>query len=186
MALHLVLCCAYIPLQMSHQSSRGKELVTDVPSSLVSKRTCRSSQDSNSERFITPLDSQTHSSIFVKAPIVVERVVKFNTLGTTFIPRIFETKDWADLFGNFEDLIDELVKEFYSNARYTSVKLKCWVKGTEFSINSDYIAKVLRITRPVNVNLTPYDDKLLQVQDILEVLGPDHEVRSKGSSIGTA
>ena len=79
-----------------------------------------------------------------------------------------------------------MVKEFYSNARYTSVKLKCWVKGTEFSINSDYIAKVLRITRPVNVNLTPYDDKLLQVQDILEVLGPDHEVRSKGSSIGTA
>ena len=32
---------------------------------------------------------------------MVERVVKFDTLGTTFIPRIFETKGWADLFGNF-------------------------------------------------------------------------------------
>ena len=60
---------------------------------------------------------------------MVERVVKFDTLGTTFIPRIFEAKYWVDLFGNFEDSIDELVKEFYSNARYIRVELKCWVQG---------------------------------------------------------
>ena len=36
------------------------------------------------------------------------------------------------------------------------------------------------------MDLTPYDDRSLQVQDILQVLGLDHEVRSKGSSIGTA
>ena len=57
---------------------------------------------------MTPLDSQTFSSIFVKAPTMVERVVKFDSLGTAFIPRIFEAKDWLDLFGNFEDPIDEL------------------------------------------------------------------------------
>ena len=76
-------------LQMSRCSSRGKDIVIDVPSSPVSKRTRCSSQESNSERFRTPLDSQTHSSIFLKAPTMVERVVKFETLGTTFIPRIF-------------------------------------------------------------------------------------------------
>ena len=54
---------------------------------------------------------------------MVERVVKFDTLGTTFIPRIFEAKDCVDLFENFEDPFDELVKEFYSNARYTRVEL---------------------------------------------------------------
>ena len=110
---------------MSRRSSRGKELITGVPSSPVSKRTRRSFQASNSERFRTPLDSQTYSSIFVDAPTVIEGVVKFDTLGTTFIPRIFEAKDWVDLFGNFEDPIDELVKEFYSNARYTGVELQC-------------------------------------------------------------
>ena len=157
----------------------------DVPSSPVSKRNQSSSQDSNSERFSTPLDSQTHSSIFLKAPTVVERVVKFDTLGTTFIPRIFEVKDWADLFGNFEDPIDELVKEFYSNARDTGVELKYWVRGKEFTINPDYIAKVLRITRLVDVDLTPYDDRQPQIQDILQVLKPDHEVSRKGTSIGT-
>ena len=98
---------------------------------------------------------------------MVERVVKFDTLGTTFIPRIFEAKDWADLFENFKDPINELVKEFYSNARYTGVELKCWVRGKEFSINPDYIAKVLRINRSTNVDHTPYDDRQPQVQDIL-------------------
>ena len=51
--------------------------------------------------------------------------MRFDTLGTTFIPRIFEEKDWADLFENFKYPIDELVKEFYSNARFTGVELKC-------------------------------------------------------------
>ena len=37
----------------------------------------------------------------------MERVVRFDTLGTTFIPRIFEAKDWANLFENFEDLCRE-------------------------------------------------------------------------------
>ena len=94
-------------------------------------------------------------------------MVKFDTLRTTFIPRIFEEQGWANLFENFEDAIDELVKEFYSNARYTKVELKCWVRGKEFSINPDYIAKVLRITRSANADFTPYDDKQPQVQDIL-------------------
>ena len=113
-------------------------------------------------------------------------MVQFDTLETTFIPRIFEARDWADLFRNFEDPVEELVMEFYSNARCTGVELKCWVRGTEFSINIEYIAKVLRVTRLANVDLTLYDDRSLQVQDILEVLGPDHEVRRKGSSIGIA
>ena len=86
-------------------------------------------------------------------------MVKFDTLGSTFIPRIFEAKDWVDLFGNFEDPIEELVKEFYSNARYTGVELKCWVREKEFTINPDYIAKVLHITRRANVDLTSYDDR---------------------------
>ena len=111
--------------------------------------------------------------------------MKFDTLGTTFIPRIFEERNWADLFGNFEDPIDELVKEFYLNARFTGVELKCWVRGREFIITPNYIAKVLQINQPAKANLTPYNDRLPQVQDILKILGPDHEISTKGTSIGT-
>ena len=37
-----------------------------------------------------------------------------------------------------------------------------------------------------NVDLTPYDDRTPKVQHILQDLGPDHEVSSKGTSINTA
>ena len=82
--------------------------------------------------------------------------------------------------------MEELVREFFSNARYIGVELKCWVRGKEFSINPNYIAKVLCITRPADVDPTPYDDQTPKVQDILQVLGPDHEVSNKGTSINTA
>ena len=89
---------------------------------------------------------------------MVEQIIQFDTLGSTFIPRIFADKDWADLFGNFEDLIDKLVKEFYSNARFTRVELRCWVRGKKFIITPDYLAKILRITQPKNVDSSPHDD----------------------------
>ena len=128
MSVHLDLYCVFVLLQTSCRSSKGKEIVTDVSSSPIAKRTrlsSQSSKDSNRERFKTPLDSQTHSSIFEDASPIVEQVVKFDTSGTTFIPRIFEAKDWADLFGNFEDLMEKLVKEFFSNARYIGIEFKC-------------------------------------------------------------
>ena len=90
-------------LQMYSHSCHGKDHVIDLTSSPVSKRTRHSSDDSDNERFKTPLDSQTFSSIFKNAPTEVEWIVRFDTQGSTFIPRIFTDKDLANLFGNFED-----------------------------------------------------------------------------------
>ena len=36
------------------------------------------------------------------------------------------------------------------------------------------------------MDLTPYEDRTPKVQDILQVLGPDHEVSNKGTYINTA
>ena len=144
------------------------------------------SNDSDSKRFKVPLDSQTFSGIFKNAATVVEQIVRFDTLGSTFIPRIFADKDWANLFGNFDDSVDELVMEFYSNARFTRVELKCWVRGNDFIITLDYLAKILHINRSTNVDISPYGDRLPLVTDILQILGADHEVSTKGTSIGIA
>ena len=116
-------------LQMSRRSFKGKDVVTDDPLTSVAKRTqlsSQSSKDSNCERFRTPLNSQIYSSIFDVASPIVERVVEFDTLGTTFVPQIFESRDWVDLFKNFEDPMDELVKECYSNTSDIGVELICW------------------------------------------------------------
>ena len=187
--LHLALCFVIVLLQMTRRSPKGKNIVTNDQSTPVAKQTrlsSQSSKDSNCERFRTPLNSHIYSSIFDVASPIVERVVEFNTLKTTFVPQIFESRDWADLFGNFEDPMDELVKECNSNISDLGVELICWVKGKEFIINPNSIAKILHITRPQNVNITPYDDRTPEIQDILQVLGPDHEVSSKGTSISIA
>ena len=127
----LVLCYEPILLQMSRRSSKGKDIVANDPTTPVAKRTrlsSQSSQDSNLERFRTPLTSHIYSNIFDKSTPIVERVVEFDTLGTTFIPRIFAPRDWASLFGNFVDPMDELVKECYSNASDLGVELIFWVR----------------------------------------------------------
>ena len=186
MPVHLYLFSVIYFCRCLAVHSRGKEPVIELTSSPVSKRTRHSSKVSNSEKFKTPLDSQTFSSTFQDASTVVEWIVQFNTMGSTFIPRIFVDKDQGDLFGNFEDPIDELVKEFYSNARFIGVKLRCQVRGKEFIITPDYLAKILRITQPKNVDSSPYDDKLPQVSDILQILKAEHEVSAKGTSIGIA
>ena len=82
--------------------------------------------------------------------------------------------------------MDELVKECYSNISDLRVELICWVRGNEFIINPNSIADILHITRPRNMNLTPYDDRTPEIQDILQVLRPNHEVSSKSTSISTA
>ena len=79
-----------------------------------------------------------------------------------------------------------MIKKSYSNARFTGVELQCWVRGKEFTITPNYIAQLLHITRPTNVDKSPYDDRLPAVTDILRILGDEHEVSIKGISIGTA
>ena len=95
----------------------------------------------------------------------MERIDKFDTLGTTFIPKIFEERDWPDLFENFKDPIEELVREFYSNARFIGAELKCWVRGTKFSINVDYIAKIIgkTATRSTTRTILPFCSLIMKI-----------------------
>ena len=103
-------------LQMYRRSSCGKEQVIDLMSSPMSKRTRHLPDGFDNKRFKTLLEFQSYTNNFESAPTMVERIVWFDTLGSTFILKIFANKDWANLFGNFEDPVDELVKEFYSNS----------------------------------------------------------------------
>ena len=60
------------------------------------------------------------------------------------------------------------------------------MREKDFIITPDYLAKILRTNRPENVDISLYDDKLPLVTYILQILGADHEVSAKGTSIGTA
>ena len=60
-----------------------------------------------------------------------------------------------------------------------------WVRGKDFVITLDYLAKILHINRLENVDITPYDDRLAPVIEILDILRANHEVSSASTSIGT-
>ena len=89
------------------------------------------------------------------------------------------------MFGIFDEPIEELIKEFYSNAWFTGIELKCWVWGKDFIVTPDYLAKILQINRLGSVDLSPYDDRLGPLDPILETLGANLEISSIGTSIGT-
>ena len=76
--------------------------------------------------------------------------------------------------------------DYHLNTSDLGAELICWVRGKEFIINPNSIAEIRHITRPKNVDLTPYNDRTPEIQDILQVLGPNHEVSSKGISISIA
>ena len=50
----------------------------------------------------------------------------------------------------------------------------------------DYLAKILHINRLAHVDISPYDDRLALVKEILDILGADYEVSAKDTTIGTA
>ena len=64
--------------------------------------------------------------------------------------------------------------------------MKCWVQGKDLVINSNYLAKILHINLPENVDTSPYDNRLALVAEILDTLRVHHEVSSMGTSIGTS
>ena len=170
---------------MSQRPSHGKEPIINLTSSPVSKRTQQASVAFDGGRFKTLLDFQYFNNLFKNAPSMVERMVRFDTLRSTFIPRIFADKDQGNLFGIFDEPIEELIKEFYSNAWFTGIELKCWVWGKDFIVTPDYLAKILQINRLGSVDLSPYDDRLGPLDPILETLGANLEISSIGTSIGT-
>ena len=55
--------------------------------------------------------------------------MKPDSCRSTIIPSIFANKDWSYLLVMFKDPIKELIKEFFANAFYSGIELKCWVHG---------------------------------------------------------
>ena len=182
--LHLLLCFLCLFLQLYRRSSHGKEHMIDLTSSLVSKRTGIHLMTTTARDSRLPWILRL-SPALLRMPPLWWNVLYGLTPQDPLFPQDFQDKNWANLFSNFEDLIDELVQEIYSNAKFTRVELKCWVRGKEFIITLDYLAKILRITLPANVDISPYDDRLPPVTDILQILGVDPKVSAKGTSIGT-
>ena len=113
---------------MKGGSSKRKEPMIDLDNfSPKLKKTRASTGFYDANKFRSYATSQVYENHFKDAPLLVERVVEHASLLDMNIWKRFATKDWKYLLSNFEELYEEMVKEFYANAIFDGDELKCWV-----------------------------------------------------------
>ena len=57
-----------------------------------------------------------YNGCYKRATIIMERVVKLETLENTFIPKEFKERTWTKLLNPVEVVYSEIIREFFSNA----------------------------------------------------------------------
>ena len=148
-----------------------------------SKKTRSSTGFYDVDQFKSYAAFQAYESYFKDAPWLVERVVEQASLLDTNIPKWFATKDWNFLLTSFDEMYEQMVKEFYANAISDGDELKCWFKGKDFIVTPSYLATILRINRqmfpkpPMYNNLNPEEDVLW------ETLGENLEFSPMGNQL---
>ena len=86
-----------------------------------SKRPC-----TDSDNFILADADMTYNDCYKRATIIMERVVKLDTLEDTFIPNVFKERTWTKLLTLSGNVYLEITKDFFSNACVDGDHIKYW------------------------------------------------------------
>ena len=168
-------------------SSKGKELVIDLSSfSPKLKKTQSSTRVYDDTHFRSYATYQAYLNHFKGAPMLIERVVEQASLLDTNIPKWFTSKDWNYFLSNLEDPYEDLVKEFYANAIFDEDKLRCWVRGKDFTVTPSYLTIILNINRPVFVKPPVYNELESDLDMLLDALRENLEISLNGKAIGVS
>ena len=60
-----------------------------------------------------------------RATIIMERVVKLETLEETFIPEVFNERTWTKLLNPVGVVYSEIIREFFSSASVDGDNINC-------------------------------------------------------------
>ena len=66
-----------------------------------------------------------YNDCYNKATIIMERVVKLETLEDTFIPEVFKERTWIKLLNLVGVVYSEIIKDFFSNASLEGDHIDC-------------------------------------------------------------
>ena len=66
-----------------------------------------------------------YNDYYKRATIIMERVVKLDTLEDTCIPTVFRERTWTKLLNPVEVVYSEIFKEFFSNASVERDNINC-------------------------------------------------------------
>ena len=66
-----------------------------------------------------------YNDCYKRATIIMERVVKLDTLEDTFIPEVFKERTWTKLLNPVGVVYLEIINEFFSNASVEGDHIDC-------------------------------------------------------------
>ena len=112
-----------------------------------------------------------YNDFYKKATIIMERVVRMETLENTTIPEIFKERTWTKLLNPSGNVYVELIREFFANATVEGDYINYWVHQKEFIITRDSIQEFLEVHPPSQPISMHYDDRLDFLEHMAELLG---------------
>ena len=82
----------------------------------------------DSENFKSAEADIKYNDYYKRVTIIMERVVRLETLEDTFIPEVFKEKAWTKLLNPVGAVYSEIIREFLSNATVEGDHIDCWVR----------------------------------------------------------
>ena len=89
-----------------------------------------------------------YNNFYKRATIIMERVVRMETLENTSILEVFKERIWTKLLNPSGNIYAELIREFFANAIVEGDHINCWVRQKEFIITRDSIQEFLEVLPP--------------------------------------
>ena len=135
----------------------------------ASKRSSKCQTDS--DNFISANADMAYNDCYKRAIIIMERVVKLDTLEDTCIPKVFKERTWTKLLNPSGVVYSEIIKEFFSNASVDGDHINCWVRHKEFVIKRETIQEFLEVRPPSQLTTVQYDDHLESIEEMVRLFG---------------
>ena len=82
----------------------------------------------DSDNFRSIEADMAYNDCYKWATIIMERVVRLETLENTSIPKVFKERTWTKLLNLGGNVYAEIIWEFFSNATVDGDHINCWVR----------------------------------------------------------
>ena len=102
----------------------------------------------DSKNFRTIEADMAYNDFYKKATIIMERVIRMETLENTAILEIFKERTWTKLLNLSGNVYVELIREFFANDTVEGDHINYWVRQKEFVITRDPIQEFLEVCPP--------------------------------------
>ena len=99
----------------------------------------------DSDNFKSVEADLAYNDCYKKATIIMERVMKLDTLKDTCILEMFKERTWTKLLNPSGVLYSEIIKDFFSNTSVDGDHINCWVRHKEFVITRESIQEFLEV-----------------------------------------